>query len=687
MKRQILIISILALSTLCTAQTEPTTPTTKHTWQGFFEQLTDYDDIDNGNLEELYDIMCELESSPIDLNSATDDDIQRLTFLNDEQREQLTEYLDRYRPLRSMGEIAMISSMDPLRMQLMRNFTYISEENRERSFPSINDILKYGKNEIVATTKVPFYNRKGDYNGYLGYKYKHWTRYKFQYGQYLQIGLLGTQDAGEPFFSNKNSMGYDHYAYYAIIRNLGRLKTLVAGQYKLRFGLGLAMNTGFNIGKTTSLTMSTPANSITTNSSRSDAYYLQGVATTISVNPTLDLTAFASYRKIDATLNEDGSIKTILKTGYHRTDSEMQRKQNATQTTTGANLKWHNGGWHAGVSGIFTSFNKPLNPNTSQIFRKYNPAGKNFYNASVNYGYLSHMLNINGETAINNKGAIATLNSISFKFSSSLRLTAIQRFYSYRYYSLFSSSFSDGGNIQNESGIYIGANWSPLSHVSILAYSDYAYYPWARYGVSNSSHAWDHMLQTTYSISSCMSLIARYRLRLRQVDNKSANKPNDNNYNKNELLIDKKEHRGRIALIYNDNKLTAKTQADVAYTTFPYNTRDKENSFGWMLSQTASYDFGKIYTGFNFGYFHTHDYNSRLYTYERGTLYTFSFPMFYGKGMRAAFFLKGNVGNNLIIIGKIGTTKYFDRDKISSSLQEIDASSQTDLDLQIKWKF
>ena len=112
MKRQILIISILALSTLCTAQTEPTTPTTKHTWQGFFEQLTDYDDIDNGNLEELYDIMCELESSPIDLNSATDDDIQRLTFLNDEQREQLTEYLDRYRPLRSMGEIAMISSMD-----------------------------------------------------------------------------------------------------------------------------------------------------------------------------------------------------------------------------------------------------------------------------------------------------------------------------------------------------------------------------------------------------------------------------------------------------------------------------------------------------------------------------------------------------------------------------------------------
>ena len=39
------------------------------------------------------------------------------------------------------------------------------------------------------------------------------------------------------------------------------------------------------------------------------------------------------------------------------------------------------------------------------------------------------------------------------------------------------------------------------------------------------------------------------------------------------------------------------------------------------------------------------------------------------------------------MITKLGTTHYFDRDHIGSSLQEIASSSQTDLEMQVKWKF
>lgn len=38
-------------------------------------------------------------------------------------------------------------------------------------------------------------------------------------------------------------------------------------------------------------------------------------------------------------------------------------------------------------------------------------------------------------------------------------------------------------------------------------------------------------------------------------------------------------------------------------------------------------------------------------------------------------------------IMKLGTTDYFDRNHISSGYQRIDRSSQTDLDLQLRWKF
>ena len=86
-------------------------------------------------------------------------------------------------------------------------------------------------------------------------------------------------------------------------------------------------------------------------------------------------------------------------------------------------------------------------------------------------------------------------------------------------------------------------------------------------------------------------------------------------------------------------------------------------------------------------YFHTNDYSSRLYVYERGLLYSFSFPAFYGKGLRYSLFARADFNRHLMLIMKCGSTKYFDRDHISSGLQQINASSMTDLELQIRWKF
>lgn len=51
--------------------------------------------------------------------------------------------------------------------------------------------------------KVPFYERKGDKEGYRGYPYKHWLRYQFHYGDYAKMGVVASQDAGEPFFGGR----------------------------------------------------------------------------------------------------------------------------------------------------------------------------------------------------------------------------------------------------------------------------------------------------------------------------------------------------------------------------------------------------------------------------------------------------------------------------------------------------
>ena len=87
------------------------------------------------------------------------------------------------------------------------------------------------------------------------------------------------------------------------------------------------------------------------------------------------------------------------------------------------------------------------------------------------------------------------------------------------------------------------------------------------------------------------------------------------------------------------------------------------------------------------GYFHTDGYNSRVYLYEQGPLYTYSSLQLYGEGLRYWLMARVSLGRNLTLTAKAGVTDYRDRQTIGSGYQQIDGSSQTDLDLQVRWKF
>ena len=51
-----------------------------------------------------------------------------------------------------------------------------------------------------------------------------------------------------------------------------------------------------------------------------------------------------------------------------------------------------------------------------------------------------------------------------------------------------------------------------------MAYTDYAYFAWPRYQVSESSHVWDNLISMVYQ-KKRITLLARYRIKLKQKDN------------------------------------------------------------------------------------------------------------------------------------------------------------------------
>ena len=637
-------------------------------WYQYLSEVMTTEDAESSSWEETYDLLCELEQHPLDINQTTREQLEELPFLSAQQVEGIMEYLDRYGPLKSMGELQMIRELDYSQLRLLSYFIYIGEEP-EDGFPKLASVLKYGKQELTATARVPFYKRKGDEEGYLGYPYRHWVRYQFTYGDYVKFGLVGAQDAGEPFFSNKNRWGYDYYSPYLQIRKLGCLESFVAGKYRVSLGMGLVVNNSFGLGKLAMLqNLGRPTYSIRAHSSRSNDY-LQGLAATIDVVKGLKATAFVSCRPMDATLNKgDSTVATILTTDYHRTETEMGKKHNLHQTALGGSLRYNHNGLHLGANVLTTHYDRRLQPNTAILYRQHYPQGQDFLNYSLDYGFVRPRISLFGETAMDGKGHLATINSLSLRLGETLNVMALQRFYSYSYTALMAQSYSDGGKVQNESGLYLGLTWQPSPAFRMVAYTDYAYFAWARYRISLSSHTWDHLLQTTYTRKD-WTFSARYRLRMKQRDNEDKS-----------ALVNLWEHRGRLSADYASSKWGFRTQLDGGYGAY-------NNEWGMMLSEHLSYTRNWLRLNAGMGYFHTDSYDSRVYLYERGPLYTYNCNQFYGEGIRYWLMARANIGQQLMLTAKIGMTDYFDRTTIGSSYQQIAASSQTDLDVQLRWKF
>jgi len=651
-------------TTLSTAQTTPSAPQTDVPWQQVLMNVMNAEDETDGDWEELLLEMEELAAEPRDLNGMRRDEWESLPFLTPLQVEQLVEYRERFGAMKSMNELRMLTALDEPRRQLIRRLFYIGEEPAP-GFPSLEQIARYGRHELMAYGRIPTYERRGDRNGYAGYRYKHWLRYQFSYNDYVKAGIVGAQDAGEPFFADRNGMGYDYYSVYCQVNHLGRIETAVVGRYKVATGLGLVLNNGFSLGKQAMLSqLGRSVKTLRAHSSRSTDY-LQGAAATLRLSDKLTATAFVSYRALDATLNDDGTVRTLVSDGYHRTPTELAKKNNTHATEAGANIRWSHRRLHLGATAVYSHMDRSLEPPKTVLYRRYDPKGQDFANASVDYSYRSRRLSLSGETAMNQDGAVATLNSLSTQWEG-VSLMALQRFYSYRYTALHARSVSNNGSVKNESGVMVGVTWTPTPRWRLTAYSDYSHAPWARYRVSRPSDEWDHLCQLQYN-KGRWTVGTRYRLRQRQRD-KTGTK----------TLEDYTEQRARLWVDWQDNTTwNTRTQVDATF----------KGGHGYMVSQTVGYSHGALRLNGGAGYFDTDDYDNRVYLYEQGPLHTFGVGQFSGRGLRYWLMARWQVGRQLMVTAKAGTTHYYDRSVIGSGLQQVDASSMTDIDLQIRWKF
>ena len=639
--------TLLLIIYLCTI---PSIAQNKFVWDDFVEEITSSQESESEEhilsyLEELKD----LHEHPININTATIEELEQLPFLSKQQIEYIHAYIYLHGKMQTLGELLMVPLIDGQTYRWLHLFVYAGEGEKKS-----DNLFSHLKNDFSTRVDIPLYYRKGynTANGYAGNPLYQRIKYELGNGKHFRAGFHVEKDAGERF--------YDSYSGFALLRDVGIVKNAIVGDYRIGLGEGVAL------GGSSWFSKSAPVSKVQTGikplTSTDEINFLRGAAITLSPWKGWEVTAFGSFRQKDATLNAADEIQTLQTSGYHRTASELKGKNCATTTTAGGGISWQNQSFHLGTTGYFMHFNKAMNPGTAN-YRRYYPRGQNFGVASLYYGYSRYRFTIAGETAYSTeKGGIGTLNRVQWILSKRYTVSAVQRFYDYKYYSFLSGAFAENSTAQNESGILLHLKAQPWDRWQIICYADFFHNPWPRYRMTHASTGQEMMMEVSHQINQTHTIQVRYQLK-----------------RKEQADVMESHHRTKLQWTI------APSEKWKLQTTGWYHSVQGSN--GWSIQETAYCTLPRPALRFAVmaGYFHTDDYNSRIYLYEPALYSSVSSGQFFGKGIHGVCTARWTSKNNRWMLeGKYALCKYFDRSEIGSSLQTIFSSWKNDVSLQLR---
>ena len=688
MKKQFILIFLLIVSSHA-LRAQDAVSTTEQIIADIFEKLTAESE-ETIDYESFYDDLMFCAENPINLNQTNREELEKLQFLSEIQIENILSYVYDNGELKTIYELQLIEGLDMTDIRRILPFVRLGEADDSRVKLYWNELIKKGKNELMFRLDKGVETKEGyqflpneDVNSpsvnptqYLGNELYSSVKYRFHYKDRIQVGFTGEKDAGEQFWGNENK-GYDFYSFHAQLNKFGKFKTIVLGDFRANFGQGLVLHPEFGMGKSSYVLNVTPRSSGLKKYSSTDEYnYFRGGGVTLKLGK-YEVSAFYSNKMIDGdTVN--GSFSSIIKTGYHRTLDELSKKQTVNQIIVGGNVTYTNMNLQLGVTAVHTELDNNLIPDKS-VYNYFYFSGKRQTTGGIFYRYRWKKLNLFGETAITENGSLATLNGCYFSPVSQVSLVVLQRYYSPEYDTFYASSFAETSKINNESGLYLGAEVRPFRKWKLAAYADSYRFPWPKYGIDAPSVGNDYLFQADFVPKRNMSMYWRFKY-----EEKQSNLSTSGTVMPMVVPVKKASLRYQITYLYENFSLKNVLEGNLS------TQAQSDWTYGIIASQDVSYNFSKIplKIDLRFQFFDAQNYENRFYSYEKDVLYAFSIPMYYGLGSRYYLNIQYDITKQLSVWFKIAQTVYADdRESLSSGNETISGNRKTDVRFLLKWEF
>jgi len=632
------------------------------------------ENLDNTDL--LEDIE-HLINNPINLNTATSHDLEKLYLLNQTQIGNLLKYRENNGPILSIYELQLIPGFST---ELLRKLEVLITLKSTRN----NNLIRKGRTRQLLLLKTERnFQKEEAYSStnakvrYLGNPWKYYSRYQLETPN-IKAGFTAEKDKGEAFFNKNNKSGFDFYSATMEYKSKKFIQQINLGDYRIKFGQGLSIWSGL-AGKKSAFTTKNDYRSqgIRAYHSTDENQFLRGISLLMQPIKNSRLALFISQKKRDGNLQTDSTtnfISSIINTGYHRNKNEITDKNKLQEKVIGSYFILELSSIELGVSYLQSSFNPEIQA-SDDAYNYYNFSGKKNYNYSFTYKTHLHSIFLFGEIAQSKSGGKGILQGANIEIHPQLNFELIYRKYDKNYQSLYANAFSEQSKTQNEEGFYMGIDFHPFPKWNMKAYYDQFEFPWLRYTANAPGNGHEYFSEIDFNPKPNTNIYFRFKQEDKLENNKSQ-------IIKSPVPITKKQYR-----IHLSSRLDEHWEIRNRLEISNYQKEStKEN--GFLLYQDLIYHTIKfpLTISARYALFDTDSYQSRIYAYENDILYAYSVPAYYLKGSRFYFNIKLKIDRSLTLYARFAQTKYANLNKIGSGSTEIAGNTKSDFKIQLRIK-
>lgn len=683
------------------------------------QMLGESDQVDDDG-EVLAEALLRLAENPVNLNTADLWTLLQVPGMNLRLAQAVLDHRARSKPFESVEELDQVPGIGPVTVARFRPFLTVGEagELRRMLLGSPRYWTSGGRLELISRFRQVLepaegYLRAEGEGGYGGGPAQMYERLRYA-GDHLSAGLLLEKDPGEPL---PGPTGFDYRSWHAGLHDVGKLRVLVAGDYRISFGQGLVLWNG-GLARKGAEVVGAPVRSgggIRPFTSSGEGAAMRGAALTWGGR--LQASLFYSQRRHTASARGPGTSGPPQSTGYHRTPAERENRGRLGRQVYGGRMQWHFRGGLLGLTGYRMRYDLAVDPGDAP-WQRDRFRGRTHAVAGLDASWSVGPALLFGEAARSANGAWGVAAGVEGRVDPATGISALYRNYGPRFQSPLGGGFGEGsGAPRNEEGFYLGLTHRAAPGLELRGYMDLFRFPGPRFAVRRPSggREWLARLHYRWGSGGEVYLQLRSSRRLEEYTGEDAagrkvRLPGTAGRATLRLNLQYQAHpavRLRTRLEFSrgaspeEGPPPRDPDSGPPPPDFPTsglsNSKDfspsglfdfKDYSVGFLLFQDLRLEAaGWLTLDMRYTLFDAPDWESRLYQFENNLLYVLSNRLLYGRGTRWYLLAHLRPAAFLDLWARVGRTVYEDRHALGSGLNRIEGSRRTDLGVQIRLKF